>query len=171
MLIDMCGRWTETERIDAADRAICAGIASRPVLHQRAQQMCRGRLGVSTLVHITAPGADGVFWSALERLFGANLAGSGLPMPRFNAPLRYRGRLFYVDALWEAEDLAVELRGLQFHSARADRLRDDERANVFTQVGLRPLVFGWRDVRETFDEVAGEIRMALGPNCVTAGAS
>jgi hypothetical protein len=160
-VIDMSQRLSEPDLIDLVDRCICARVAARSVLHTRACMLRNGRAGVATVAKITAPEADGEFWSALERLFGARVAASDLPQPSFNAPLRHRGRLIIVDALWPDLGLVVELYGLKFHSLRPHHLRDNERQNVLTQLRLRSLVFGWRDVQEHFDTVAADIRAAL----------
>jgi len=160
-VVDLGTRVEQNERIELADRAICAQVTSRPLLLECARRLQSGRAGVATFVRITEPGADGVFWSALERLFGQQVRHHALPAPLFNAPLRHRGDLFYVDALWPVESLAVELRGLAFHRTREHRIRDDLRSNVMSECGLRSLVFGWRDVRDDFRTVAATIRRTL----------
>lgn len=160
-VVDLSTCRDRLDAIDAVDRAICARAGSRASIHQRATAMCNGRAGVSNVLEVTAPGADGVFWSALERLFGDQLRRTDLPQPQLNAPLRHRGRLIVVDGLWPQYDLVVELNGLRFHSLRHDRLRDDDRANVMAQLRLRLLVYSWRDITERFDDVAAEIRSAL----------
>lgn len=161
-LIDLAARQSVNDRLDLLDRAICARVASRAVVCARAEALSNGRHGVRTLYEATRPGADGEFWSRLERTFGGGIRVTNLQMPEFNVPLRYRGRRIVVDALWRREALVAELRGLQFHSTPEHRLRDDERQNIATQMQLRCLVFGWRQVMEAFDEVADQIGRALG---------
>lgn len=161
-LVDLSGRLSRCERIDLTDRFICARIATRPRVHDRAMSLRRGRPGVGTLVEITAAGADGEFWSALERMFGRQIRQSGLPLPEFNVPLRWHGRRIVVDALWRPQQLVAELHGLRFHDRPADRLHDDERLNVLTHLQLRCLVFGWREVHEDFPSVAEQLSRALG---------
>lgn len=160
-VIDLSSQLPTAERLDLVDRCICARVASRPVLHQRACALRNGRDGVSTVAAVTAPGADGEFWSAFERLFAARLSETSLPTPIFNAPLRHRGRLIVVDGLWPEAQLVVELNSLRFHSLREHRMRDDERSNILTQLRLRPLVYTWRDVEERFTDIAAEIRGLL----------
>jgi hypothetical protein len=144
-----------------ADQAICAGSASRTTLHARATALKSGRRGVRKLAEITAPEADGTFWSALERAFGENVPRYSLPDPEYNAPVKVAGRLYYADAVWRSSGLVVELHGMAFHSMPSDRASDDERLNAFVSIGLRTLVFGWRQVIHEFDEVARVIRQAL----------
>lgn len=113
--IDLAGRLTRAERIALVDEAICAGATSRPVLYRRASELANGRKGVETLIDITRPGAEGTFWSTLERAFGRGIRRRQLPMPEFNAAVRVNGRLFYADALWRPQRVVGELHGLAFH--------------------------------------------------------
>lgn len=160
-LIDLCPRFSDAVNIQRADQAICTGIAARHTLHARAAALSNGRKGVRTLAEITAPDADGTFWSSLERAFGANIRRHGLPVPEYNAPLDIAGRRFYTDAFWQPDRLVAELHGLAFHTQPAHRASDDERINAFTSAGLRILVFRWSQVMYEFDDVAGTIRHAL----------
>jgi hypothetical protein len=160
-LIDLCARFPDAVNIQRADQAICAGIAARTTLHARATALSNGRQGVRTLAQITAPDADGTFWSALERAFGANIRRCGVPVPEYNAALDIAGRRYYADAFWQSDRLVAELHGLAFHTQPSDRASDDERLNAFTSSGLRILVFRWYDVMYEFDHVAHTIRQAL----------
>lgn len=161
-LIDLAGRFSATHCIELVDAAIGAGIATRARLYERATALRNGRAGVGTLVEVTAPDAEGVFRSTLERRFARGLRRHGLPRPEVNRPLRLRGRVFVPDALWPSHDLVTELHGLRFHSTPAQRGRDDERLNAFTELGLRVLVFTWRQVFDEFAAVAATLRRALG---------
>jgi hypothetical protein len=160
-LIDLCPRFSDAVNIQRADQAICAGVAARHTLHERATALSNGRRGVRTLAEITAAEAAGTFWSALERAFGANVRSYGLPVPEYNAPIDIAGRRYYTDAYWRSDLLVAELHGLAFHTQPADRASDDERINAFTSMGLRILVFRWNHVMYEFDDVAGTIRQAL----------
>jgi hypothetical protein len=160
-LIDLCSRFPEDVNIHRADQAICAGIASRSTLHTRATALKAGRRGVRKLAEITAPEADGTFWSALERAFGSNIRCYGLPTPEYNKPITIAGRLYYADAMWQPSGVVAELHGMAFHSLPFDRANDDERLTAFVSIGLRTLVFTWRQVLYEFDEVARVLRQAL----------
>lgn len=168
-LIDLCSRFSDAVNMHRADQAICAGIVSRSTLHARATALKSGRRGVRKLAEITGPGADGTFWSALERTFGRKVGQYGLPRPEYNAPLDIAGRRYYVDALWRSAGLVVELHGMTSHSLPSDRARDDERMNAFVCAGLRALVFGWAEVMYEFDGVAATILSTLGSAAVEAG--
>lgn len=147
-LVDLGSRFERNELIAIADAAICAQIASRSNVFERATRLGPGRRGTGPLIEITAEGADGVFWSSLERRFGELVGASGLPQPEFNARLEHGGRVLYADALWAAHGVIAELQGLRFHSMPAQRGRDDERRNAFAALELRVLVFSWQQVVE-----------------------
>ena len=161
-LIDLAGRFSASARIELVDAAIGAGIVTRPRLYERATALRNGRAGVGTIVEITAPDAEGVFRSTLERRFSRGVRRAGLPRPEVNRPLRLHGRLYVPDALWPSHGLVTELHGLRFHSTPAQRGRDDERLNAFTELGLRVLVFSWQQVLDDFGAVAATLRRALG---------
>jgi very-short-patch-repair endonuclease len=160
-LIDLCPHFSDAANIHRADQAICAGIATRHILHARATALSRGRRGVRALAEITAPDADGTFWSALERTFGTRIRQHGLPVPEYNAPIDIAGHRYYADALWHSRRLVAELHGLAFHNRPDDRARDDERNNTFTRAGLRVLIFRWSDVMCNFDHIAHVISESL----------
>jgi very-short-patch-repair endonuclease len=160
-LIDLCPRYADVVNIQRADHAICAGIAARGTLHTRATALSNGRQRVRALAEITAPDADGTFWSALERAFGTNIRRYELPIPEYNAPFDIAGRRYYADAFWQCGGLVAELHGLAFHAHPADRADDDERMNALTSTGLRVLVFRWNHVMHEFDHVANTIHRAL----------
>lgn len=130
-------------------------------MYDRAVALSRGRPGVRVLATITRPDAEGVFWSALERAFGRGVAHSGLPKPLYNAPLRAGASTLYADALWKRQRVVVELHGLRFHRRPADRQRDDERLNLFTELGYRMLAFAWRQVHDEFPALAGRLHRVL----------
>lgn len=165
-VIDLACRLPRTGRIALVDEAICAGAASRSLLYRRACALVNGRAGVGTLIDITRPEAEGIFWSALERGFGRGVRRHQLPTPEFNAPVRIDGRLFYADALWRPQMVVGELHGLAFHSRPDQRGRDDERLNLFASMGLRTVVFTWQDVMGDFDPAAQTLRRTL---AVSAG--
>jgi hypothetical protein len=158
-LIDLAARLPRERLIAAVDSAICAGIAHRGNLHDRAVALQPGRRGVQHIVAVTAPGAEGIFWSSFERGFGTLVAGSDLPTPSYNARVEHNGRTFVVDALWPG--VVVELEGLQFHSTPDQRRRDDERRNALAEQHLIVLVFAWAQLVESPGEVLSTVRAAL----------
>ena len=81
-LIDLAGRFSATHCIELVDAAIGAGIATRARLYERATALRNGRAGVGTLVEFTAPDAEGVFRSTLERASPGACADTVCPAPR-----------------------------------------------------------------------------------------
>jgi hypothetical protein len=160
-LIDLAAVLERVQLVTAADGALCARITTRGRLYERALQLAPGRAGVHRLVAITEPGADGVFWSALERRFGALIRASRLPQPVYNARLVHRGATYYADALWEERLVVTELQSLRFHDTPGRRGRDDERRNAFAEMGIRLLVAGWADVHENPEAVVSTIAGTL----------
>jgi hypothetical protein len=161
-LIDLAARLEVPGLIAAVDAAICAGVAQRGVLHERALALRRGRRGVGPLVAVTAADADGVFWSTMERVFGGHVRSWPIPLPLFNARLEHDGRTYFADALWPQHRLIAELQGLRFHRTPAQRGRDDERRNAFAELDHRVLVFGWEQVHGDPPVVLATLRAALG---------
>lgn len=66
-------------------------------------------------------GGEARYWRAVRD--------SGLPLPILNAAVTAAGRRHYVDALWKAYALGVEIDGYRYHSSRAafdaDRVRQN----------------------------------------------
>jgi very-short-patch-repair endonuclease len=86
-----------------------------------------------------------------------------LPEPDRQAPRRdSAGRRRWLDAVWEAARLIVEVDGIH-HIDAAEYWADMDRDNDFTLNGYRVLRFPAFVVRYRADYVAGKIRGALGP--------
>lgn len=81
--------------------------------------------------------------------------------PRMNAPLAIRGRFFEIDALWEAERVAVELDSRGVHGTHkkfeSDRLRD----RVLVAEGWKTMRITWRQLQDEPEEIARDLRLAL----------
>ena len=162
-------RLDRDETIALADDAICARVTSRWWLHRRAATLKNGRSGVGILEQITAPGAEGEFWSWLERQFSRVVRRAGLPLPRFNVEVTDAGGFVgFADALWTA-GVVVELFGLRFHQRPAERQRDEDKANRYALLGLLVLRFTWHDVVQRPEHVVAQIRRALATRGVSAG--
>ncbi|MGH3451350.1 MAG: hypothetical protein ACRDQW_11640, partial [Haloechinothrix sp.] len=161
-LIDMAGSVDRVDLTAALDNAICALLTNRSWLHRRARALQRGRPGVGRLVALTAPGAEGVFRSWLERQGAYEFRAAGLPQPEWNVEVRdEHGLIGIVDAVFERRQ-PVELEGLRFHTLPADRQRD---ASKYNRVGLaygRPVLrYTWEDIVRRPPQVVAEIRLAL----------
>jgi very-short-patch-repair endonuclease len=83
--------------------------------------------------------------------------------PRMNADRALRGRFFEIDALWEREEVAVELDSRGVHGTHkkfeSDRLRD----RVLIAEGWKTMRITWRQLRDEPEEIAKDLRLALYP--------
>jgi very-short-patch-repair endonuclease len=120
----------------------------------------RGARSVRALLEARAP--VGITRNDFEEAFVAVVDRYGLPRPRMNAPLAIRGRFFEIDALWERERVAVELDSRSIHGTHkkfeSDRLRD----RLLVTQGWRTVHITWRQLQEEPDEIAEDLKMALG---------
>jgi len=104
--------------------------------------------------------ADGVH-SPLERRYVLGVERPhGLPAARRQAKRRHGSGLRYLDNLYEAYGLCVELDGAVAHPAEG-RWRDTRRDNVNFVQGARTLRYGWPDVTERRCLTAAEVGTAL----------
>jgi very-short-patch-repair endonuclease len=97
-----------------------------------------------------------------EELFLALVEKHGLPRPRMNASLWIRGRFFEPDCLWRERRLMVELDGREVHATDAAFEDDRERDRILLAEGWRTARVTWRQLRDQPDEVAADLRQALG---------
>lgn len=161
-LIDLAARLDRDTLTALVDDAVCADAANRSRLHQRAQVLAAGRRGVGLLIRLSAPDADAIFRSWLEREGARVFSEGGLPAPAWNAPVRdERGLIGIVDAYWTSAEVVVELDGLRFHSSDAQRQRDRARDRRLVLSGRRPLRYNWWDIRTRPGHVVAEIAAAL----------
>jgi len=144
------------------DDLVCGGV-ERTRLHRGAAQLWRGRRHVSLVRDLTAPGAENVFRSTLERDAVAALDRAGAPAPRVNVVVydRTGARIREVDLLWREALLVVELDGLRFHSSAPQRAKDRATDRLLVAAGYRVLRYGWRDVRDASGVMCAQIASAL----------
>jgi len=125
---------------------------------------------------------DGVH-SPLERRYVLGVERPhGLPAARRQARRRHGSGLRYLDNLYEAYGLCVELDGAAAHPAEG-RWRDTRRDNANFVQGARTLRYGWPDVTEHRCRTAAEVGAILreqgwtgtvrccGPACAAAAAA
>ncbi len=110
------------------------------------------RLVVSTLRDVAA----GVR-SAGEAQFRRLVRGAGLTEPEWNVQLGGH----WVDALWRAFGLAVEIDGARWHLDAAAWEDDLKRSNQLQAAGLRILRFSVRQLRDEPHAVIATVRAAL----------
>lgn len=85
-----------------------------------------------------------------------------LRRPRMNGTLALRGRFFEIDALWEDERVAVELDSRSVHGTNKNFESDKQRDRILLAEGWRTVRVTWRQLKEEPDEVAADLRKALG---------
>jgi hypothetical protein len=152
------------QRMTMADEMIAARHTTRAWLHRRARALQRSRPGVATLAWITRPGAEGEFWSWLERRFNTGVVRAHcLPAPEWNVALRdATGFIGFGDAVWRGvREVVVEIEGLRFHSQPEHRRKDARRANRYVLSGRVPLRFTYQDVLAHAGRTAAHVREAL----------
>lgn len=162
--VDLAARLPVTQRMALTDDLICRRKTTRSWQYERACALAPGRPGANVIVDITKPGAEGEFWSWLERRFHVGVVeGFGLPVPRYNVPLYDdEGRIGFADACWDlSRSVVVELDGLRFHELSAARRADTRKANRYALSGRLPLRFTYRDVVDHPEDVAATIRTAV----------
>ncbi|MEX2621233.1 MAG: type IV toxin-antitoxin system AbiEi family antitoxin domain-containing protein [Egibacteraceae bacterium] len=161
MLCDLAGVLPEAKFVALLDDTICARVARRKQVCERARQLRPGRPPLARLIALTEPGAEGTFRSYLERTSAQAVAAAGLPPPRWNVAVHDElGKIGVVDAIWDGIPLIVEFEGLRFHSQPAERQRDAERFNRLTDIA-RVRRFTYRDVMERPEYVIASLREAL----------
>jgi very-short-patch-repair endonuclease len=87
---------------------------------------------------------------------------AGLPRPEKQREVSARGRLRRLDFAYRVQRLALEVDGYAYHSDPTAFEKDRERRNALTSRGWKVLNFTWRALNERPDEVAEDIRRALG---------
>ncbi|HEX3042244.1 MAG TPA: DUF559 domain-containing protein [Solirubrobacterales bacterium] len=150
--------WHEAEVQGLRDRV------SLPVLLERYP----GRRGARNLrVLLEAPEPIGFTRNDFEEAFVAFVDEYGLRRPRMNGTLAMRGRFFEIDALWEDERVAVELDSRSVHETNKNIEGDKQRDRILLAEGWRTVRVTWRQLRDEPDEIAADLRMALGLTVAT----
>jgi very-short-patch-repair endonuclease len=145
--------WHEAEVRGLRDRV------SLPMLLERYP----GRRGARNLrALLEAPEPVGFTRNDFEEAFVALVDARSIRRPRMNADLAMRGRFFQVDALWEDERVAVELDSRSVHGTNRNFESDKQRDRILVAEGWRTMRVTWRQLKEEPDEVAADLRSALG---------
>jgi very-short-patch-repair endonuclease len=95
--------------------------------------------------------------SEAERRLLSLVRAARLPAPRTNV----RVAAFEVDALWEAQRLAVEVDGFAFHGHRRAWERDHRRDLALQAAGLRTLRLTWRQLVDEPEAVVAALARGL----------
>jgi very-short-patch-repair endonuclease len=111
---------------------------------------------------LEAPEPVGFTRNDFEETFVAVVDAQNLRRPRMNADLALRGRFFQIDALWEEERVAVELDSRSVHTTNRNFESDKQRDRILLAEGWRTMRVTWRQLRDEPDEVAADLKKALG---------
>jgi very-short-patch-repair endonuclease len=120
----------------------------------------RGARNLRALLEAAEP--VGFTRNDFEEAFVALVDGYGVMRPRMNADLAMRGRFFQIDALWEEERVAVELDSRSVHATNTNFESDKQRDRILLAEGWRTIRVTWRQLKDEPDEVAADLRLALG---------
>lgn len=163
-VLDLAGRLPVDQRMALADDVVRLRCSTRDWLYRRACALGNGRAGVATIAWITRPGAEGEFWSWLERAFDRGVVRAfRLPRPQYNVRLHDEdGFVGVADACWRGDLMVVtEVDGIGFHESAAQRSKDAHQSNRHAISGRVVLRFPYQDVVGRPHAVATQIRRAL----------
>jgi len=145
--------WHEAEVRGLRDRV------SLPMLLERYP----GRRGARNLrALLEAPEPVGFTRNDFEEAFVALVDAHDLRRPRMNGALALRGRFFEIDALWEEGRVAVELDSRSVHGTNKNFESDKQRDRILLAEGWRTMRVTWRQLQDEPDEVAADLKKALG---------
>lgn len=158
---------------NAVDAAVRDGLASDSWLcWHLAHRRCRGRNGVIRMEGILQQRLGlGPTESWLERAFIDLLQDAGLPLPTVQRRVRAQGiNIARVDCCYDADLIAIELKGYNHHSTRQQLIADAARENELQIAGYRLLQFTYDHVVRRPGYVLDTVRRALaGPRLAKAG--
>jgi len=84
-----------------------------------------------------------------------------------NADLAIRGRFFEIDALWETQRVALELDSRGVHGTPKRFETDRQRDRILVAEGWRTMRVTWQQLQEEPDQIAFDLRLALGSPVLT----
>ena len=160
-VIDLARRATWVATCALVDDALCLVPAGRSWFARTAEELIGQNPAARYVLDITCEGAEGSFWSWLERTAGTLWRNAGLPQPRWNRPIVVNGRrIAIVDAVWLAQRVIADLIGLRFHQTTRQRQRD---ADVARELGawFRILPYTYVDLVERPDMAVRTLSVAL----------
>lgn len=165
-LVDLAPRLTRAHLTECLQDLRRRGLVDLSALHEEVigpgHRRVAGAGTIAGLVAALACRPVGESW--LEDEFVGLVAAAGISLPETQVVVVVDGCRYRVDTLWPHRRLIVELDGHEFHSSRADRSRDAERAARLTGAGFDVVVFTYDDVVSrpgyVLDTVAGRLGVA-----------
>jgi very-short-patch-repair endonuclease len=121
-----------------------------------------GHVGAPLLRELLGIGPDGgATANDFEAVFADLLEHHRLPRPRFNPDLVVGGRHFSPDCAWTERKVVVELDGRAVHATRRAFEADRERDRIFAAEGWRAVRVTWRQLTDSPEAVARDLRRIL----------
>jgi Protein of unknown function (DUF559) len=160
-LLDLAAVLSPNDLEVAIDRAERLGLFDLSAVVE-ALERANGRKGARTLRTVVQAYELSTQKSRLERDFRRLLqTAPDIRKPFFNALVEGDSSTHEVDAYWEAEKLAVQLDGHDFHRTRRDRERDALSDGDLELAGNRVIRFTWDDVHANAQRTLRRVRLAL----------
>jgi very-short-patch-repair endonuclease len=178
-IVDLGGVYGERELGETVERAATKKVLDLAAIYAVLDHGPRRR-GAPCLRRALAPWrpvAETAKYATFRSLFEAKLlplvAAAGLPLPRFNAPVRTAERVLEVDLLWERERFVVEADSRKHHGIEVAFERDHRRARELIATGYGFLGVTWREVeteeRAVFSVIQQEIATRGGGGAARRG--
>lgn len=145
--------WHEAEVRQLTDRVSLPMLLER-YPGRRGTRVLRELLGTDEPASITR--------NEFEEAFLTLVDACSVQRPRMNADVSLRGRFFEVDALWEGHRFAVELDSRGVHGTKKRFESDRQRDRILVAEGWRTMRVTWLQLRDEPDEIAADLKSALG---------
>lgn len=166
-IVDLAGAYGEKELRESVERAATErllDVARIDAILARGPKR-RGAPCLRRVIDDWRPVAETAKYATFRSLFEAKLlplvAAAGLPLPRFNAPVRTAERVLQVDLLWEQARFVVEADSRRHHGIEVAFERDHRRARELIAAGYAVLGVTWREAEQEPSAVFAVIRQEL----------
>jgi very-short-patch-repair endonuclease len=166
-IVDLAGVYGEKEMREAVERAatrrvldigrIDAILASGP---KRRGAPCLRRV-IDDWRPVAETARDATFRSLFEAKLLPLIAAAGLPLPRFNVPIRTAERILEVDLFWDQARLVLEADSRKHHGIEVAFDRDHLRTRELIAARYRVLRVTWREAEKEAPAVFAVIRQEL----------
>lgn len=166
-IVDLAGVYGEKEMREAVERAATRRVLDvgriDAILANGPKR--RGAPCLRRILKDWRPVAETAKYATFRSLFEAKLlpliAAAGLPLPRFNVPLRTAERTLEVDLFWEHARFVVEADSRKHHGIEVAFDRDHKRMRELIAAGYGVLGVTWREAETEAAAVFAVIRQEL----------
>jgi very-short-patch-repair endonuclease len=166
-IVDLAGVYGEKEMRESVERAATKRVLDlariQAILANGPKR--RGAPCLRRVIKDWRPVAETAKFATFRGLFEAKLlplvAAAGLPLPRFNAPVRTAERVLEVDLLWEHERFVLEADSRKHHGIEIAFDRDHRRTRELIAAHYGVLRVTWREAEQEPAAVFAVIRQEL----------